>query len=63
MSVRRYDTTALGLLKKEEEEEEEEEEGKIAIFYFARCICKIALYSDRIHSFDWKSAVEHDGGV
>ena len=24
--VRRYDTTALGLLKKEEEEEEEEEE-------------------------------------
>ena len=37
MSVRRYDTTALGLLKKEEEEEEEEEEGgEIAIFYFAR---------------------------
>ena len=32
MSVRRYDTTALGLLKKEEEEEEEEEEGEIAIF-------------------------------
>ena len=24
---------------------------------------KIALYSDLIHSFDWKSAVEHDGGV
>ena len=60
MSVRRYDTTALGLLKKEEEEEEE---GEIAIFYFARCVRKIALYSDPIHSFDWKSAVEHDGGV
>ena len=57
MSVRRYDTTALGLLKKEEEE------GEIAIFYFARRVRKIALYSDLIHSFDWKSAVEHDGGV
>ena len=58
MSVRRYDTTALGLLKKEEEEE-----GEIAIFYFAQRVRKIALYSDLIHSFDWKSAVEHDGGV
>ena len=56
MSVRRYDTTALGLLKKEEE-------GEIAIFYFARCVRKIALYSDVIHSFDWESAVEHDVGV
>ena len=60
MSVRRYDTTALGLLKKEKEEEEE---GEIAILYFARCLRKIALYSDLIQSFDWKSAVEHDGGV
>ena len=29
-------------------------------FYFARCVHKIGLYSDVIHSFDWKSAVEHD---
>ena len=29
------------------------------VFYFARCY----NYSDVIHSFDWKSAVEHDGGV
>ena len=55
MSVRRYDTIALGL--------EEEEECQIAIFYFARCVRKIALYSDVIYSFDWKSAVEHGGGV
>ena len=40
-----------------------EEECQIAIFYFAQCVRKIALYSDVIHSFDWKSAVEHDGGV
>ena len=33
------------------------------IFYFARRVRKIALYSDLIHSFDWKSAIEHDGGV
>ena len=61
-SVRRYDTIALGLLKKEELEEEEEE-CQIAIFYFAQCVRKLALYSDVIHLFDWKSAVEHDGGV
>ena len=49
-------TLALGLLKKEEE-------CQIAIFTFARRARKIALYSDLIHSFDWKSAVEHDGGI
>ena len=32
-------------------------------FYFAWCVRKIALFSDVIHSFDWKSAIEHDGGV
>ena len=32
-------------------------------FYFARCVRKLALFSDVIHLFDWKSAVEHDGGV
>ena len=32
-------------------------------FYFARCVRKIALYSDLIHSIDWKSAAEHDGGI
>ena len=31
------------------------------IFNFARRARKIALYSDLTHSFDWKSAVEHDG--
>ena len=41
----------------------EEEECQIEIFYFARRVRKIALYSDLIHSFDWKSAIEHDGGV
>ena len=55
-------TIALGLLKKEELEEEEEE-CQIAIFYFVRCVHKLALYSDVIHLFDWKSAVEHDGCV
>ena len=53
-SIRRYDTIALGLLK---------EECGIAIFYFAWCLRKIALYCNVIHSFDWKSAIEHNGGV
>ena len=34
----------------------------MAIFLFARRVRKLALYGDVIHSFDWKSAVEHDGG-
>ena len=29
-------------------------------FYFARCVHKPVHV---IHSFDWKSAIEHDGGV
>ena len=66
----------LGLLKKEEDEERRMPNSDfftsrganvnlryIAIFYFARCKRKLALYSDVIHSFDWKSAVELDGGV
>ena len=37
--------------------------AKSRFFYFARCVRKLALYSDVIHLFYWKSAVEHDGGV
>ena len=33
------------------------------IFYFAQCVRKLALYSDLIHLFNWKSAVEHNGGL
>ena len=32
-------------------------------FYFALCVRKLRYYSDVIHSFDWKSVIEHDGGV
>ena len=32
-------------------------------FYFTRCVRKHALFSDVIHSFDWKSAIEHNGGA
>ena len=42
---------------------EEEKECQIANFYFARCLRKLRYYSDVIHSFDWKSAIEHYGGV
>ena len=37
--------------------------AKSLFVYFAQCVRKLALYSDVIHLFDWKSAVEHDGGV
>ena len=35
----------------------------MAIFYIAWRASKLRYYGDVIHSFDWKSAVEHDGGV
>ena len=33
------------------------------VFYFARRAHKLRYYGDVIHSFDRKSAVQHDGGV
>ena len=35
----------------------------MAIFNFARLAAKLRYYGDVVHSFYWKSAVEHDGGV
>ena len=32
-------------------------------FYFMQHAQKLCYYGDVIHSFDWKSAVEHNGGV
>ena len=46
-----------GLLKKEEKEE-----NQIESFYFVGCIRNFPLYSDVIHSFDWKSAIDHNSG-
>ena len=40
-----------------------EERRRRTIFYIARCVRKLRYYSAVIHSFDWKSAVEHNGGV
>ena len=37
--------------------------AKSRFFFFAWCVRKLALYSDVIHLFDWKSAVEYDGCV
>ena len=55
-SIRRYNNIVLGLLKNKKKNAE------MAIFLnFMRCVRKLRYYSDVIHSFDWKSAVEHDG--
>ena len=62
--IRHYRARSTGEEEEEEEEEEleeEEEERQMAIFYFARRARKLRYYGDVIHSFDWKSAVEHDG--
>ena len=55
----------LGLLKKEEKEEEEEEEEERRMpncdFFTSRgAYVNCAII---IHSFDWKTTIEHDGGV
>ena len=33
--------------------ERKKEECQIAIIYFSRCVRKLALYGDVIHSIDW----------
>ena len=64
MSVRRYDTLVLDLLRnKKNKKNKKKEESQIANFYFAQCVHKLCYYGKVIHSLDWKSAVEHDGGV
>ena len=67
MSIRRYDTTALGLLKKEKELEEEEERRMLNRDFFllrARAYVKLRsiamLYT---HSIGNQPYIEHDGGV
>ena len=37
--------------------------AKSKFFYLTWCVSKLCDYSNVIHSFYWKSAVEHDGGV
>ena len=49
--------------KRKKTKKKEKNNAKSRFFCFARCIRKLALYSDVIHLFDWKSSIEHDGGV
>ena len=49
--------------ERKKKEEKEEEECQIGISLFRTVRMQNALYSEVIHSFDWKSAVEHDSGV
>ena len=59
-TIKRYDTIVLGLYT--EERRNKKKNAKSLFFYFAWCVCKIALYRDIIYSFDWKSAINYDGG-
>ena len=47
------------------EEEQREEERRMPNHEILLCavVCKLQYYSNILHSFDWKSAVEHDGGI
>ena len=49
--------------KEEEERRRKKMNAKSRFFFFARCVRKLRYYSDVMHLFDWKSAIEHDGGV
>ena len=46
-----------------EERRRKKKNAKSRFFYFVRCVRKLCYYSDVIHSYNWKSAIEHDGGV
>ena len=47
----------------EERRRRRKKNAKSRFFYFVRWERKLHYYSDIIHSFNWKSAIEHDGGV
>ena len=57
------DTTLSRYSYRSTEKRRRRKNAKSRMFFFARCVRKIALYSNVMHSFDWKSAVEHDGGI
>ena len=57
MSVRRYDTIALGLLKNKKNKIKSRKNAK-SRFFTSRGAC---ANSAIIAIFDWKLAVEHDG--
>ena len=61
--IRHYHARSTEERRKRRRRRRKKKECQIAIFYFAQCVRKLALYSYVIHSFDWKSAVEHNGGV
>ena len=61
--IRHYRARSAEERRRRRKKKKKKKNAKSLFFYFARCIRKIALYSDVMHSFDWKSAVEHDGGV
>ena len=61
--IRHYRARSTEERRRRKRRRRRKKNAKSRFFYFARCVRKIALYSDVIHSFDWKSAVEHDGGV
>ena len=53
-------TLVLGLLKKEEEERRRMPNSD---FFTSRGAYVKLRYIVMLHTFDWKSAIEHDGGV
>ena len=63
-SVRRYNTIALGLLKKKEEEERRMPNRDFSTSHsaYVNCAttCIVMLYVLSLH---WKSVIKHDGRV
>ena len=57
---RHYHTRSM---KNKNKKNMNKKECQMAIFYFTWRARKLCYYGDDIHSFYWKSAVEHDGGV
>ena len=46
-----------------EERRRKKKNAKSRFFTSRGAYVNLRYYSDVIHSFDWKSAIEHDGGV
>ena len=49
--------------RRKKKKKKKKKNAKSRFFYFTRCVRKFRYYSDVMHSFDWKSAIENDGGI
>ena len=61
--IRHYCARSTERRRKRRIRRKKKKNAKLRVYLFTRCVHTIPIYSDVTHSFEWKSAIKHDGGV